>query len=413
MDKKLSFISLAPHLKNLHVCGIYQLNPHSPKLHKLFHSIYMKIILILLLLFMVQQILKIYQVRNDANKVMNTMFLLLTHSDSIYKQMILWIKADKIEEILEIMKGPIFNQDSTHHQEHLSQTVMQARLLLRAFNNAALSTCLLWVLYPVILYAQGKSVEFAIWLPFDANTSPNFYIVVIYVWIQTSWVAFSNTTMDAFISFFLAQCKTQLSILRLELENVAEKSKEEASRLSRPLSVVLQERFTRIMIYYDEIIKFHGKVQEVFGGVIFYLFFVSGWIICTTAYRTVNINPASMEFVSMIMYMCCVLTELILYCYFGNEVNFETQPHLLHGRRRWMRNDAGIDTVFEIEPNATTARAYIGQTWGMAQAIPGRRGRSTLLASVQPGLVDSHDVNVETFHGHEELIMTRTKRSSV
>lgn len=45
--------------------------------------------------------------RNDANKVMHTMFLLLTHSDSIYKQMILWIKADKIEEILEIMKGGV------------------------------------------------------------------------------------------------------------------------------------------------------------------------------------------------------------------------------------------------------------------------------------------------------------------
>lgn len=45
--------------------------------------------------------------RNDANKVMDTMFLLLTNSDCIYKQVVLWIKGDKIEEILEIMKGEV------------------------------------------------------------------------------------------------------------------------------------------------------------------------------------------------------------------------------------------------------------------------------------------------------------------
>lgn len=63
MDKKLSFLSLAPHLKNLHVCGFFQLNPDSPKLHKLFQGIYMKLILFLILLFVVQQILKIYEVK--------------------------------------------------------------------------------------------------------------------------------------------------------------------------------------------------------------------------------------------------------------------------------------------------------------------------------------------------------------
>lgn len=41
-----------------------------------------------------------------------------------------------------------------------------------------------------------------------------FYFTALYVWGTTSWLAFCNTTIDVLISFFLAQCKTQLSIVR-------------------------------------------------------------------------------------------------------------------------------------------------------------------------------------------------------
>lgn len=36
------------------------------------------------------------------------MFLLLTNSDSIYKQIVLWKKANRIEILLNIMKGNVF-----------------------------------------------------------------------------------------------------------------------------------------------------------------------------------------------------------------------------------------------------------------------------------------------------------------
>lgn len=39
------------------------------------------------------------------DQVMGTLFLFLTHTDSIYKQVVIWIKADKIEELLNIMRG--------------------------------------------------------------------------------------------------------------------------------------------------------------------------------------------------------------------------------------------------------------------------------------------------------------------
>ncbi|KAG6441258.1 hypothetical protein O3G_MSEX001756 [Manduca sexta] len=153
----------------------------------------------------------------------------------------------------------------------------------------------------------------------------SFYAAIIYIWIQTSWLAYCNTTMDAFVSFFFAQTKTQLRILRHNLENVIKVCKLESKKNKIPLELIFDSHIRKILLHYEEIIIFSNKILNIFGGALLYQFLVSGWIICTTAYRIVNIHPASMEFVSMIMYMCCILTEIFLFCFFGNEVTHESE----------------------------------------------------------------------------------------
>ncbi|CAH2218188.1 jg21860 [Pararge aegeria aegeria] len=106
------------------------------------------------------------------DKVMETMFLFLTHTDSIYKQAVTLLRAKEIQELLDIMKGPLFNQGEPDHEKYFQETARHGKLLLQADNYMALCTCFLWVLYPFILHVQGKLVEFAIWLPYDANVDP-------------------------------------------------------------------------------------------------------------------------------------------------------------------------------------------------------------------------------------------------
>ncbi|KAJ0177826.1 hypothetical protein K1T71_006699 [Dendrolimus kikuchii] len=324
MENQLSYLSLKPHLQNLTLIGFYPFLETSSKVRKMLHNIYMKLVLTFILLYTVQQVIKVYHVKHDPNKVMDTMYLLLTNSDTIFKQILLWINVDEIEELLNTMKGPVFNQKQTGHHEFLSRVAQQARVSLRVYNIVALSTCLLWVLYPIMLYSQGKPVEFAIWLPFDENSSPQFYFTVIYVWIQTSWVAYGNSSMDVFISFFFAQCKTQLSILRFDLEAIINRTKEEMKQSSLSFEDIFARRFRKIMLHYNEIVRFSTNIQNIFGRVIFYQFLITGWILCTAAYKTVNMNPCSVDFVSMILYICCILTEVFLFCYIGNEITHES-----------------------------------------------------------------------------------------
>nr|AXF48776.1 odorant receptors OR26 [Lobesia botrana] len=320
----LSYISLVPHLAVLRNCGVFPLDSSSPKFKKRLHNLYMRICFSLISLYTVLQLIHVYQVRSDMDKVMDAMFLLLTFLDCICKQLVFLRHPHKILEMLDIMKGHNFNQGIDEHRSFLLQTINYARFLLQFFNKICIMTCILWIIFPMISHFKQESVEFTIWLPFDTNKNPQFFIAICYVWLQTTWLGLNNSTMDIFIVYLFAQTKTQLSILRVNLEGLVNRCKKEATATSS-YTEVLEYRFRGIIHHYNEIIKFSDMTEDIFHGPILFQFLVSGWIICTTAYRTINMNPASGEFISMILYMICILSELFLFCFYGNEVAHESQ----------------------------------------------------------------------------------------
>ncbi|XP_053605502.1 odorant receptor 94a-like [Plodia interpunctella] len=320
-ESKLSYLSLARCVNLMKILGLYPIAYESSKM-KIFNGIYRSVILFLVLLYTVQQILKVHEVQDNAVKVMGTMFLFLTNTDFIYKVFILWRKSDEIEEILQITKGPIYNQDEIEHRAPLLKTIRESLLVVRLFNYMSLFTCFLWSLQPTIQHGQRKPIELPIWLPFDCNVNPYFYFAILYMWVQTSWLAMGNTSIDGFIAFLLEQCKTQITILRLDLENLVEKCKMQKN--DEIFSDILETRMKKILIHHNEVVKMAKKVQDIFGNAVLYLFVVGGWILCTSVYRMVIVNPASVEFISMAFYINCILIELFLYCYYGNEITFES-----------------------------------------------------------------------------------------
>ncbi|XP_026317878.1 uncharacterized protein LOC113228730 [Hyposmocoma kahamanoa] len=82
-------------------------------------------------------------------------------------------------------------------------------------------------------------------------------------------------------------------------------------------------------------------VAHVFGDATFVQFAIGGWILCMAAYKVVSISVLSVEFASMLLFIMCILTELFLYCYFGNQLTEESarvqQALFACGWERWPR----------------------------------------------------------------------------
>ncbi|XP_013142167.1 PREDICTED: uncharacterized protein LOC106106166 [Papilio polytes] len=238
MEEKWSYFSLKPHLRNLRFGGYCALDPSTPPRRLYAHKMYMRFVLFASIIFMIQHAIKIYEVRNDMNTLMDTMCLLLTYFGSIYKQIVMLFKADEVQALLNTMKGDLFNQPEEEHHKLLKDTAREAKILVNVYSLTSAVTCFLMALDLHILHVQGKPVEFSIWLPFEPNTK----------------------------------------------------------------------------------LKFFSKIEATYGGAVFSQFLFDSWILCTTAYRFVEIDKTSLGCFTISLFLMCIFAELFLFCFYGSKL---------------------------------------------------------------------------------------------
>nr|WCC57626.1 odorant receptor 39.1 [Papilio polytes] len=320
MEEKWSYFCLKPHLRNLRYGGYCALDPSTPPRRLYAHKMYMRFILFAAIIFMIQHAIKIYVVRNDMNTLMDTMFLLFTYFGSIYKQIVMISKADDVQALLNTMKGDLFNQPEEMHYKLLIGTAREAKILVNTYSLAAFVNGILMGFHLLILYLQGKPVEFCIWFPFELDTKLKFSFALFYYYIQVSWIAVNITTLDAFITSFLHQCTAQINILRYDLENFVEICKIKSIDSNIPLIQAYDTKFRNMTLHFLEIHKFFSKAEATYSGAIFCQFLFGAWILCTTAYKIVDIDKTSLAFMTIIIFLMCIFAELFLFCFYGSRL---------------------------------------------------------------------------------------------
>nr|WCC57376.1 odorant receptor 39.4 [Papilio dardanus] len=320
MEEKWSYFSLKPHLRNLRFGGYCALDPSTPPTRLYVHKIYMRFVLFSSILFMIQHAIKGYEVRSDMNALMDTMFLLFTYFGSICKQIVMLVKADEVQDLLNTMKGDLFNQPEEEHHKLLKESAREARILVNIYSFTAFANTILMGLYLLILYATGMPVEFCIWFPFEPDTKLKFCFAVFYYYIQITWIAVNITTLDAFIACFLHQCSAQINILRYDLENFVESCKIQSTNSEIPLIQAYDVKFKNITLHFLEIHKFFAKVEDTYSRAIFCQFLFGAWILCTTAYKLVELDKTSLECLTVIVFMMCIFTELFVFCFYGSRL---------------------------------------------------------------------------------------------
>ncbi|XP_013139448.1 PREDICTED: uncharacterized protein LOC106104056 [Papilio polytes] len=135
-----------------------------------------------------------------------------------------------------------------------------------------------------------RNLRYGGYCALDPSTPPRrfyahkiFYIALFYYYIQISQIAFNITTLDAFITFFIHQCTTQLNILRYDLENFVDGCKMKSTESKIPLMQV-----------YD--VKFRNMALHL-------------------------IDKTSLACFTIILFLICILAELFLFCFYGSKLS--------------------------------------------------------------------------------------------
>ncbi|XP_063827159.1 odorant receptor 4-like [Ostrinia nubilalis] len=285
--------------------------------------------------YVLQQGVYAYQERGDLEKLARVLFVLLCHCTCVAKQLVFHAQAARVDRIIAGLHQPLFDPATAGAgassaaaaaaRALLRATSRGAARLLRAYYGCAVATCVLWTIFPVVYKLRGFRIEFPFWTFLDYNQPVMFVIVLLHSFYATNLVAVGNTTMDAFIATVMYQCKTQLRILRMNFETLPERAR---ALTKESVNANYEEILTKLLFeciqHFQKIADTMALLEQVFGLAVLVQFTVGGWILCMAAYKIVSVNVLSFEFASTTLFIVCILTELFLYCYYGNEVTVES-----------------------------------------------------------------------------------------
>ncbi|XP_023941912.2 odorant receptor 46a-like [Bicyclus anynana] len=329
-----TFEAFRPHFNALARVGYFKIvsKPVTDRKYKL-HYYYRVLIWIFVVTYNVQLVIRSIQTLHCTEQLLGTLFILLTTLNTLGKQMAFNLRVRRIDNIIDVIKGPAFASYNSFHEEIARSNAVSMTRLLKLYHTAAIICGILFTFFPLINKFLGQEALVPGYFPFDTSEAPIFHLVALYMGVNISLQAYGHVTMDCTIVGFFAQAKTQLQIFRYNMEHLLDEFQFEAIPEDRFYFIdekesckrPLQKKFVSCMDHYDRVVWFAKEVESIFGEAMIVQFFVMVWVICMTTYKIVGLSLMSAEFVSIVLYLGCMLAQLFIYCYYGTHLKVESE----------------------------------------------------------------------------------------
>ncbi|XP_039309029.1 odorant receptor 46a [Solenopsis invicta] len=154
------------------------------------------------------------------------------------------------------------------------------------------------------------NLTYKAWVPFDYRPSVIFFFVFIHQLIGMIIAAAVNVACDSLVSGLLQEICCQLEILEYRLTKIFHDQN------------VLHD----CVRHHNRIYECAYMVNGKFAKIIAIQFAVSMLVVCANLYKLASISLAMIDggLLTLILYTCCMLSQIFLYCWFGNELKLKS-----------------------------------------------------------------------------------------
>ncbi|KAF3054570.1 Odorant receptor 027 [Nylanderia fulva] len=303
-------------LKILTICGCWTPDSWTSSYRRLLYHVYAIFILALISTFTLSQFLDLILIVENPDDFTDNFYMLLAMIVSCFKMFSLLVNRSNIAILTDILMNipckPI-GPDEVEIRQKFDRLIEMNTLhyaILVEFSS----------LYSVVQslftdYREGK-LTYRAWLPFDYSSAVLFHFMYFHQLIALLVGALLHVACDSLICGLILHICCQLEILN--------------SRLKR---VIRNPKILRgCVVQHNLMIKFAFMVNKKFRFTITFQFIVSTLVVCITLYQLTKTNA---KVIQLGLYMSCMLTQIFLYCWYGNEVKLKSMQL--------------INNLFEIE----------------------------------------------------------------
>ncbi|XP_047994420.1 odorant receptor Or1-like [Leguminivora glycinivorella] len=323
--------------------GVWMPPPNESILRKC----YKFFMLFLQYIFLIFQVIYMCQVLGDIEEVSQSSFLLFTQACLCFKVTVFHVNIDSFRDLLAQMNTDIFMPQNECHEKILKLQALRIKRLLMWFMVCSQTTCSLFVLRPLFDDAN-RSFPFKMWMPVSPDHSPQYELGFLFQVLTISMSAFMYFGVDSVcLSMVIFGC-AEIDIIKEKIMTVKPIAEQRVNR-SITVKSILNEHY-RVLIecvaQHVAIIKFVKQVEVTYHS--YLLFQLSGGVglICMSALRILVVDWKSVQFLSVVMYLMAMISQLFVCCWSGHELTAtSSELHTVMYECCWYEQDMRFKRV--------------------------------------------------------------------
>ncbi|XP_025265990.1 odorant receptor 46a-like isoform X2 [Camponotus floridanus] len=287
------------------VVGCWPPNSWTSLCKRIVYNAYTVFITFLLFTFMLSQLMDIILNVDNTDDFTDTFYVMLAMIISLSKMTGLLINRQNIGTLTNILRQKPFIPLEADEIEirHKFEKAIQTNTLW--YTILVETTCACIALTSLFTDFRKGNLTYREWTPYNYSEVV-FYVIYARQLISSMFGSIVNVACDTLICGLLLHVCCQIEILECRLKKIS-----------------LDRNNLRECVYqHDNIFKFAFMINEKFKIIIGIQFIVSTLVVCSNLYQLAKITFSAQSF-PLILYTCSMLAQILIYCWYGNEVKLK------------------------------------------------------------------------------------------
>ncbi|EZA58602.1 ObirOr5-E6 [Ooceraea biroi] len=260
-----------------------------------------------LCIFSISQFMNIMLNVENSDEFIDSLYMMLTVFVASYKQVYMWRDRKNIMMIINVFTFKLFAPCESYEVtiqrkfEKITKNNTLRYLLLIVIAIASM------IMMSVLTELTKRNLTYKAWIPFNYSSPAVYFLVYIHQLIGMATSGIVNVACESLIFGLLLQICGQLEILEHRL-----------TKLVHDEGIIGD-----CILHHNLIFEYAYKVNNMFAKIIALQFAVSMLVVCSNLYRLAMVTDY-VTFISLTTYTCAILTQIFIYCWFGNEVKIKS-----------------------------------------------------------------------------------------
>ncbi|XP_018053658.1 PREDICTED: odorant receptor 46a-like, partial [Atta colombica] len=276
---------------------------------------------ILIYEFTISEVIELIRTHDDIEDITEGLFLALTYVALCFKYGNFLVRQNEVSILLDCFRRETCQPRNSEERMILIKYDRKAKWCVRTFMSISQATCIALILAPIVgPQNTDRPLPFKTYLPYSISGLYPYLATYLQHVGAIFYGVLLNVSFDSLVYGFTLHVCGQIELLCYRLSKIY-KDHPKQYQIDTDKGTMISE-CVRHQLYVHEIVR---RIQSLFVWTVTILFIFSMVTLCTSIFQMSKKSLLSVGFLSLTLYLGCMLFQVFFYCWYGNELQLKSK----------------------------------------------------------------------------------------